>query len=227
MELVDDGKLFTLHAAWQTGETTSAQWLVEHYNAGERFRALWVDVETARERPEPASAFRTVLNDLDDAVERDLPALCVPPSRARLLEDPETAVLGYLRDLATRCSLPLVIFVDEADGLVGATMVSFLTQLRQGYLARRKTPFPHSVALIGRRTVRDYVLSQDERAPQVARHLVALQRLRRGGQAPPLHARRRGGAARAAHRDDRAALRARGRRARLPPLPGPAVPSPV
>src|SRR5580700_7079153 len=119
MELVDDGKYFTLHAGWQTGKTTSAQWLVQHYNAGERFRALWIDVETARDDPDPAAAFRTVLNDLDHAVKVGLPALGVPPSRARLLEDPQTAVLAYLRDLATRCPLPLVVLIDEADCLVG------------------------------------------------------------------------------------------------------------
>ena len=52
---------------------------------------------------------------------------------------------------------------DEADCLVGATMVSFLTQLRDGYLARREAPFPQSIALVGQRNVRDYVVSQEER----------------------------------------------------------------
>ena len=40
MELVEDGKYFTLHAGRQTGKTTSAQWLVEHYNAEGRFQAV-------------------------------------------------------------------------------------------------------------------------------------------------------------------------------------------
>jgi hypothetical protein len=42
-------------------------------------------------------------------------------------------------------------------------MVSFLTQLRDGYIARRSSPFPCSVVLIGQREVRDYVLSAHER----------------------------------------------------------------
>src|SRR6185436_3749027 len=49
------------------------------------------------------------------------------------------------------------------DALVGRTMVSLLTQLRRGYIDRSSTPFPHSVALVGMRQVRDYALSQDER----------------------------------------------------------------
>jgi hypothetical protein len=163
MELIERGKFFTLHAGRQTGKTTSAQWLTEHYNAGERYRAVWFDLETARDEPDPATAFRAVLAMLDMGVQRMLPDVGAPPNRGRLLDVPETAVVQYLVDLAARSPRPLVVFFDEADCLVGATMVSFLTQLRSGYLARRQAPFPHSVALVGQRNVRDYVLSQEER----------------------------------------------------------------
>jgi hypothetical protein len=163
MELIDDGRYFTLHAGRQTGKTTSAQTLTAHYNAGERFSAVWFDLQTARDKPEPALAFRTLLNMLDRGVKQALPGVGVPAARDRLLDDPDTAVLGYLEDLAARAQRPLVVFFDEADCLVGASMVSFLTQLRQGYLARHTSPFPHSIVLVGQRNVRDYVLSQDER----------------------------------------------------------------
>jgi AAA-like domain len=163
LELIERGKYFMLRAGRQTGKTTSAQWLVEHYNAGDRFRALSVDVQTAREQPDPAHAIRTILSDLDMAVERSLRDVGVPKDRDGFLDDPETAVLRYLRDLSARSPRPLVLLVDEADGLVGPAMVSFLTQLRQGYIDRKKTPFPHSLALIGMRVVRDFVLTQEER----------------------------------------------------------------
>jgi len=163
IELIEQGKCFTLRAGRQTGKTTSAMWLVDHYRAGDRFRAIWVDVQTAREQPDPLEALRTVLNELDMAVERSLPDIGAPADRARLLDDPKTAVTRYLHDLAARCPRPLVVLFDEADGLVGAAMVSFLTQLRRGYIDRRDTPFPHSVVLIGLREVRDYALSQEER----------------------------------------------------------------
>jgi hypothetical protein len=163
MELIEDGAVFTLHAGRQTGKTTSAQWLEDHYNAGDRFRALWIDLEIAREQPDLGIAFRTVLSTLDMSVERTLPDLGLPAERARFLEAPESALLRYLGDLAARCPLPLVVLFDEADCLVGAAMVSFLTQLRDGYLARSRSPFPHSIALIGQRQVRDYILTEDER----------------------------------------------------------------
>src|SRR5262249_32257078 len=133
------------------------------YNAGQRFRALWVDIQTARENPDPKSAMGIVLEKLDFSVGLTLPALGLPAERDRLLTHPQTALLSYLRDLAARCPLPLVVLIDEADGLVGPSMVSFLTQLRDGYIARPEGPFPHSVALIGARAVRDYVFTQEER----------------------------------------------------------------
>jgi hypothetical protein len=42
-------------------------------------------------------------------------------------------------------------------------MVSFLTQLRAGYLARSEGPFPHSVVLVGQRQVRDFSLLEEDR----------------------------------------------------------------
>jgi type II secretory pathway predicted ATPase ExeA len=163
LRLVDEGKYFTLHAGRQTGKTTCARWLVDHLNQGDQRHAIWVDVETAREEPEPTIALKTVLGELDLAVQRALPKLGLPADRDRLMEDPSTAVLRYLMDLSRRCPRPLVVMMDEADGLVGPAMVSFLTQLRRGYIDRSSTPFPCSVALVGMRRVRDYVLGQDER----------------------------------------------------------------
>ncbi len=163
LELIEDGKYFSLQAGRQTGKTTSAQWLVRHYNQGAERSAVWIDLETAREEPDLSRAMVTVLNAFDRAIKRTLPSLGVPEGRARFLEDPASAVLVYLQDLAKRSPKPLVILFDEADCLVGATMVSFLTQIREGYIARREEPFPYSIALIGQRAVRDYTLSQEER----------------------------------------------------------------
>ncbi|WP_437878884.1 AAA family ATPase [Sorangium sp. So ce513] len=163
LEHIENRKYFTLHAGRQTGKTTSARWLVEHLNREGRFRAAWVDLQIAREEPDPAKAFEAVLYALDTAVDRDLPDLGRPADDVRRVDPASTFVLRYLRDLAARSDRPLVVLFDEADGLVGASMVSFLTQLRQGYLDRSQTAFPSSVALIGQRQVRDYALAVEER----------------------------------------------------------------
>jgi hypothetical protein len=163
IRLIEDHKFFTLHAGRQTGKTTSARWIVDHLNATGRFHAVWVDIQNAREQPDPESAFAAILYDLDSSAQRDLPDLGLPSDEARSLSPASTFLLRYLRDLAARSPRPLIVLFDEADGLVGDAMVSFLTQLRQGYLDRNRTPFPASVALIGQRQVRDYALREEGR----------------------------------------------------------------
>ena len=162
MRLVDERKYFTLHAGRQTGKSTAAQWLVDWYNAGDTYRALWIDIQTAREQTDSARAFRAVLSKIELALQMywpDAPRLAL----AELLADPDTAILRHFQHLSRVSDRPLVLLIDDADSLVGPTMVSFLTQLRDGYVARRLLPFPHSVALIGQRQVRDYVFSQEDR----------------------------------------------------------------
>jgi hypothetical protein len=78
MELIEQGRYFTLHAGRQTGKTTSARWLVKHYNEAGEYSALWIDLESARDEPDPHRAFVTVLGAFDRAMKRTLPDLGVP-----------------------------------------------------------------------------------------------------------------------------------------------------
>ena len=163
--LLDEGRFFTLVSGRQTGKTTSVLWLLDHINADGRRCALWVDVQTAREQPDPRLAFRTILGAWDRALARDLPELARPTEEQveRWLRDPASALIEFMRFVCVSAPRPVVVFFDEADCLVGATMVSFLTQLREIYLTRGRAPGPHAIALVGVRSVRDYVLSVDER----------------------------------------------------------------
>ncbi|HEX2688308.1 MAG TPA: AAA family ATPase [Kofleriaceae bacterium] len=165
MRLIEEHKFFTLHAGRQTGKTTSLMWLERHFNASGRWRALWVDIETAREQPDPVRAMRTILDSFDHALTEGQPALARPDSSIfdTLLVDPSRALLEYLSRLSALDPRPLVVLIDEADGLVGAAMVSFLTQLRDGYIGRSRASFPASVALVGQRQVRDYLLAAEDR----------------------------------------------------------------
>ncbi|MBI5515269.1 MAG: AAA-like domain-containing protein [Deltaproteobacteria bacterium] len=164
-ELLEQGRYFTLVAGRQTGKTTSLRWLRDHYNAAGALRVTWVDLETAREQPDPTAAFRTALGALERALARDLPAVPRPSREAveDLLRDPGSALLQYLRAVCAASDRPVVLLLDEADALVGAAMVSLLAQLRELYLTRRDAPSPRCVVLVGQRAVRDYALSEDER----------------------------------------------------------------
>lgn len=165
LELIHRRKYFTLHAGRQTGKTTSLQWLDQHLNATGKYRAIWVDIETAREKPDVKRAMTAILSAFDRALGFASPALARPNAAeiSMLLDSPDNALLGYLTSVISRDSRPWVVLFDEADGLVGEAMVSFLTQLRHGYIERLRTPFPASVVLVGQRQVRDYVLREEER----------------------------------------------------------------
>jgi len=52
---------------------------------------------------------------------------------------------------------PLALFLDEVDSLYGEGLLSLLRQLRDGF-PHRPQDFPTSIALVGLRDVRDYVL---------------------------------------------------------------------
>ncbi len=56
LDLIDQKKYFLLHAARQTGKTTCLLALMEYLNREERYRALYVNIEAARERVGPGMA---------------------------------------------------------------------------------------------------------------------------------------------------------------------------
>ncbi|MCA9686645.1 MAG: AAA-like domain-containing protein, partial [Myxococcales bacterium] len=165
LALIESRRYFTLHAGRQTGKTTSLMWLEEHLQASGRWSAIWVDLETARELPDVGQAMAAILDAFDRRLGSRRPDWPRPDAAARaaMLATPNSALGHYLSRLAAHTEHPLVLLLDEVDGLVGPAMVSFLTQLREGYIARSQTPFPISVVLVGQRQVRDYVLDQADR----------------------------------------------------------------
>jgi hypothetical protein len=66
-----------------------------------------------------------------------------------------------LRYLSVRLDKELVVFFDETDCLTGPALVTFLAQIRGGYLERHlsnETKYPRSMALVGMRDIRDYLV---------------------------------------------------------------------
>ncbi|MFO0610886.1 MAG: AAA-like domain-containing protein [Polyangiales bacterium] len=165
--LVAQGRWFSLVAGRQTGKTTLLRALEARLRAAGDVLALWADLETARSRDDAAVALRSVLEAIGDALTRARRPELIP-DEGRLnawLAHPDTALLHYVRALCEAAGQPVVLLFDEADVLAGAAMVSFLTQLRALYLARKDQPTPQAVVLAGVRAVRDYVSSTGEGQP--------------------------------------------------------------
>ncbi len=153
--LIATKQFFVIHAARQSGKTTLLKALARDLNAKATHVALYCSLETVQgipdaERGVPAIA-RAMLNGLIWH-----PAFKTQPRPTVDIFDYTMAVNSLLSQLAQAAGKPLVVLFDEADCLSGQTMISFLRQLRDGYVNRDMAPFPVSVALVGMRNIRDY-----------------------------------------------------------------------
>ena len=161
-ELVAGGNYFVIHAPRQTGKTTALQALVQEINDKGDMFAIYCTLETLQNA-----------TDVDDTMVKIVKLLrrgaLAVPSLVDLLGDPNTAltisqepgwtvtaVADTLTTICRKADKPVVVFFDEADCLVGNVLISFLRQLRDGYVNRKMIPTPKSVALVGMLDVRDY-----------------------------------------------------------------------
>ena len=160
MRLVAREQYFAIHAARQSGKTTLLKGLVRDINAsGERI-ALYFTVESVQAYPDPHDGiFKIVECMRSDLLSHPLFGELVrdpsSPVPKLLPQPPDLGVKLFLTMLAQKADKPLVIFFDEVDGLTEGTAVTFLRELRNGYVTRDEIPFPSSVAIVGMMDIRD------------------------------------------------------------------------
>ena len=161
MRIVEQRSYFVLHAARQSGKTTALMALVEEINRKGEMNALYFTVETVQRFTDPRDGIPKIVERMRNAVLRHpifkelvrdpdspIPALLPPP--------PGLDVKALLSLLSEKSEKPLAVFFDEVDCLSDDTLVTFLRQLRDGYITRKDSPFPSSIALVGMRDIRDY-----------------------------------------------------------------------
>ncbi len=106
---------------------------------------------------------QAIIDRLEEEARRQLSAeLCPEPAERHADVVGAVRLARYLGRWSERCPRPLVLFLDEIDALVDETLLSVLDQLHAGYDSRPEH-FPHSVALIGLRDVRDYEIRLEGR----------------------------------------------------------------
>ena len=156
--LVAREQYFVIHAPRQTGKTTAIQALVSEINAKGDMVALYCTLETLQGATDVPLANR-VIRELIVGNAKRIPGF---PRDAQLPPTPTDigqimlSVRTVLTDICDVIGKPLVVFFDEADCLFGQVLISFLRQLRDGYVNRVSIPFPASIALVGMLDVRDY-----------------------------------------------------------------------
>jgi hypothetical protein len=154
MDLIDEKQYFVIHAARQSGKTTLLQELARQINARGEHYALYCSLEAVQELIEPERGIPEIVKRLEHrARNQGLPeGFARNADYSHIAGVLNSALVDYCRSL----DKPLVIFFDEADCLSNGTLITFLRQLREGYINRPDTPFVHSVALVGMRNIRDY-----------------------------------------------------------------------
>jgi hypothetical protein len=158
--LIDTKQYFVLHAPRQSGKSTSITAFADKINNEERFYALYCSLQIVRDFIDPDRGMAAILKKLEiDMNGSEVKALReVWDSLPEIEFNSATVILETLRTICKKLDKELVIFFDEADCLADEILISFLSQLRDGYEKRGKkqTPFARSIALIGMRNIRDY-----------------------------------------------------------------------
>lgn len=157
---------FVLHAPRQSGKTTSIIEFVKHLNEEGTYKALYLSTEPAHNSANDVKeSIRAILEEFLDQITFFLPTESAAIEYLHgVLKKRSTAksgVLSFLRFWAQESKIPLVIFLDEFDGLVGDALITLLKQFRTGY-TNRPEHFPQTLCLIGVRDLRDYKVKTKE-----------------------------------------------------------------
>ena len=152
--LIDQRGYFVIHASRQTGKTTAMMALAQQLTASGNYTSVMVSVEVAAAFPNNLDgAEKAILGSWRNSAENRLPADLQPPQWPEA--EPGQRIQSALQAWARSSSRPLAIFIDEIDILEDEVLISVLRQIRTGYPDRPRG-FPHSLALVGVRDVRDY-----------------------------------------------------------------------
>jgi hypothetical protein len=154
MDLIDQKHYFVIHAARQSGKTTLLQALARDINVRGDYYALYCSLEVIDGTLETKDGIPSVVKTIKAAFEDS----DMPDGFAANADYSDTANV-LRKSFVKYCKAldkPLIVFFDEADCLTNGTLISFLRQLRSGYVNRGSVPFIHSAALVGMRNLGDY-----------------------------------------------------------------------
>ncbi|MDR1110815.1 MAG: ATP-binding protein, partial [Deltaproteobacteria bacterium] len=152
---------FILHAPRRSGKTTCLKFLADRINREGRWYALncsLASLGNIRGRDEAVTGIVGQINlALESSPVEAIRDKAFAYDSLPAMKRPGTKVRKILNQLCRDLDRDLVVFFDGADLLSGQGLVSFLSQVRDGFLYRDGTVnrFPRSMALVGRRDIRD------------------------------------------------------------------------
>jgi GTPase SAR1 family protein len=160
--MLDNKYYFVIYGPRQSGKTTFLQSLIEKIHLDGNYYALSCSLQTLISVTDESIGINRIANLINDSVMRSqaqaLKALAYPEDMVPGLE-PALKIRKFLNYLSVNLDKDLVVIFDEADSLSGPILLTFLSQIRDGYLERNISPvtkFPRSLALVGMMNIRDY-----------------------------------------------------------------------
>ena len=158
---IKDKLYWVLYAPRQTGKTTFLLDWMKHINESNEAAACYVSLERCQNLPERERAMPEACNAvIESAVRYGF------PKPELTTNGPSSMVSNILTDFSGKTApKPLVILFDETDALEGDAMISFLRQLRDGFMDRGIGKFPVSIVLVGMRDLKDYVTAAKNGVP--------------------------------------------------------------
>ena len=156
IQLIEQEQYFVIHAARQSGKTTLLLELTRQLNETGNYYALYCSLETAQGINEAKEGIPAIVKTLKFKVEMSEKLGSYSFAGQADYSDFTTVLLRALSQFCRPLDKPLVLFFDETDCLENGTLITFLRQLRDGYVSRNDIPFVHSIALVGMRNIRDY-----------------------------------------------------------------------
>ncbi len=156
-QLIDQAQYFVIHAARQSGKTTLLLDLTKQLNEAGNYYALYCSLESVQALTEAEQGIPAIIHVLKTQVMFHTNLRKYPFADKIDYADFTVALRQSLTFFCERLDKPLVVLFDEVDCLSNGTLISFLRQLRDGYINRlNNTPFVHSIGLVGMRNIRDY-----------------------------------------------------------------------
>jgi hypothetical protein len=163
LALIRQQKYFVLHAPRQTGKTSYLYALMDYINNEGTYKCLYINIENAQAaREKVKEGMRIILRILAENAVDYLEDSFFNDRWEEIFKNTSefTVLQKALKLWSKHNSKEIVLFIDEADSLIGDTMISLLRQLRSGY-DMRPALFPRSIILCGVRDVRDYRIHSD------------------------------------------------------------------
>ncbi|MDR1484226.1 MAG: AAA family ATPase, partial [Planctomycetaceae bacterium] len=152
---IKDDLYWMLHAPRQTGKTTFLLNWMRELNTENDVVACYVTVERCQGMREFDVAMANICEAIQSHAETN--NIPIPKSRIKTSGSQLNAILkNWAKIIAPK---KLVVLFDEVDVLEDDVMISFLRQLRDGFMIRGVGKFPTSIALVGMRDLKDYLVA--------------------------------------------------------------------